>query len=330
MAAMTAADPPRDSALQAINQGFGILRKPAYLWAPLVLGVIASLPVLVIPSVAGAPPVFTDQAEFEAFLGSFALWFGLTVLFGLLVGPLLSAVGYRLAAQYLDGEPARPFGPGILGLAWRFFLQTIAFILLAIVAALALILAWAVLQAILGFALATAIVGGVALIGYFAVLLRLAVAPVLLLDGDGPIEAIRHSWRLTTDRYLQLIRWLFVNALVIGIISGLANAIFVSMGTSTDQPVLAQFGALVVVTPLTMVSLIVYVRLTRLISGPPPPPAAAPLVPVWMQPPPQDDAAPGVVVPPAPAVDTGTPADTPEAPTEPERPEKSGAADTTG
>jgi len=326
---MTTTDPPRDSAFQAVADGFGVIRKPAYLWAPVLLEVIASLPLLAIPGAAAPPPTFTDETDLEPYLRSLAAWFALTFVISLVVGPLLSAVGYRLAAQYVDGQPARPFGPGILGLAWRYFLQTIAFVLLALGAILALLLVWAVLQAILGFALATAIVGAVAIIGYFAVLLRLAVAPVLLLNGDGPIEAIRHSWRLTSDRYLQLIRWLVVTALVVGIVTGLVNAIMVAIGDGVRQPLVGQIAGIIAITPLTMVSLIVYVRLTRLISGPPPAPATAPSVPAWMQPPPTDEAL-GAVQPGAPADVPEAPVDTPEAPVEHDQPEKSGVTDTTG
>ena len=320
MTAMTPADPPRDSAFQAVADGFGVFRKPSYLWAPVLLEVIASLPLLAIPGAAAPPATFTEQADLEPFLRSLAGWFALTFAISLVVGPLLSAVGYRLAAQYVDGQPARPFGPGILGLAWRYFLQTIAFVLLALGAILALLLVWALLQAILGFALATAIVGAVAIIGYFAALLRLAVAPVLLLNGDGPIEAIRHSWRLTTDRYLQLIRWLVVSALVVGIVTGLVNAILASIGTSLRQPLLGQVVGLIVITPLTMVSLIVFVRLTRLISGPPPPPVQAAAVPAWMQPDASDA--------PAEPEQAELPEQS-EPPEQAEPPEKPGAADTT-
>ena len=78
---MTAAPPPRDSALDALGFAFGVLRKPGYLWAPIVITVVLLLPLLVLsafgplnltmPSPGFATqPQFATQAEVEAYFAS--------------------------------------------------------------------------------------------------------------------------------------------------------------------------------------------------------------------------------------------------------------------
>ena len=120
---MTAAPPPRDSVLDALGYAFRVLGKPAFLWAPILLYVIVALPLLALPGLNGTAPAFTTQAELEAYIRSFAPTFAATFILGIVLGPVATAVTYRLARQYVDGEPPDPFGPGTGNLAWRFFLQ---------------------------------------------------------------------------------------------------------------------------------------------------------------------------------------------------------------
>ena len=279
---MTAAPPPRDSVLDALGYAVRVLGKPGFLWAPAVLYVILLLPLLATPGIMASPPRLATQADLEAYFQAFVPMIVGSMVTGIVVGPLLSAVMYRLAKQYIDGEAPEPFGPGIVGLAWRYFLQTLVFVLLAIVGTLALILIAVVVQAIAGVGLAIllATIGGI--VGYLLVVLRVVLAPVLLLEGAGPVESIGRSWQLTRGHLGRIFRWVIVGGLIIGLgaaaISGLIGAMFAAIG----QLAVGQFLGTLAASPLALVGPIVVVLLARLISSPvqvPPPP---PALPEWM------------------------------------------------
>ena len=113
-----------------------------------------------------------------------------------ILGPLASASTYRLSQQYIDGQEPDPFGPGVVSLAWRYFLQTLVFVAVGIALLVAFVLAFTGLQAITGWGLAFVITAVAAVVAYLLIVLRLGLAPVMLLWGAGPIESIGRSWRL--------------------------------------------------------------------------------------------------------------------------------------
>lgn len=298
---MTAAPPPRDSVLDALGYAFRILGKPQFLWAPYVLYVILLLPLLATPGLTGAPPALVTQADVEAYLRSFVPMLVASVVLGVVLGPLLSAVLYRLGQQYVEGESAQPFAPGVVPLAWRFFLQTIALSLLVFIAALAWVLLFAILQGIIGLAPAVliALLGGFLAFVYFD--LRLGLAPVLLLFGAGPIESFRQSWDLTRGHVGRVFRWLFVAGLVVGLLGGLVSAIVGALFGAMGQAAVGQYLGTLVIAPIGLVTTVVQLLLARLLMSPPEAPAPPPALPEWMnQTPPPTDPAPA---PPAPTAD---------------------------
>jgi hypothetical protein len=297
---MTAAPPPRDSALDALGFAFGVLRKPGYLWAPMALTMVLLLPLLAVSAFGPPPPfmpssgftpaqpAFATQAEVEAYFASLlpvlAAWFILL----LVLGPLSSAVIYRLALQYVEAEPPRPFAPGIVNLAWRYFLQGLALFLLIFLACLALVLIAAVTNALLG-AGAALLVGVILAFTLVVVVgLRLGLAPIMLLWGAGPIEAIDRSWNLTRGHLGRVFRWFVVVGVLIALLSAAISGVIGAVFAAARLPFLGQLAGAVVVAPLGVMQVIGLVQLARLLQNPiaPPPP---PSLPDWMNPPaPQD------------------------------------------
>lgn len=281
---MTAAPPPRDSVLDALGYAVRVLTKPDFLWAPAVLYVILLLPLLATPVMTGTPPSIVTQAELEGYFRDFVPMIVGTMVTGIVVGPLLSAVMYRLAKQYVDGEPPEPFGPGVVDLAWRFFLQMIVFVLLAAVGTLAVILIAVAVQAIAGVGLAILVATMGALIGYVLVVLRVVVAPVLLLEGAGPVESIGKSWELTRGHLGRVFRWVIVSGLIIGLGAGLISGSIAGLFAAIGQPAVGQFLGTLIVSPIGLVGTIVVVLLARLLSSPVQAPPAPPVLPDWMNP----------------------------------------------
>lgn len=298
---MTAAPPPRDSALDALGFAFGVLRKPGYLWAPMVLTVLLLLPLLavsvfgppppVMPSPAFAPsqPPFATQAEFDAYFAALIPVLVASIILLVVLGPLSSAVIYRLALQYVEGQPPRPFAPGIVNLAWRYFLQALALLLLTMLASLAVVLIAGLSYAILG--LGTAIL--VAVILAFALVLvvglRLGLAPILLLWGAGPIEAIDRSWNLTRGHVGRVFRWFVVVGVLVALLSAAVSGVITALFSAVGLPIVGQLAGAVVVAPIGLMQSIGFVQLARLLQNPIPPPPPPPALPDWMNPPaPQD------------------------------------------
>jgi hypothetical protein len=297
---MTAAPPPRDSALDALGFAIGVLRKPGFLWAPIAFTVIFMLPLLWLPGF-GAPyppgfettqsifgpqpqPAFATQAEFEAYFASLVPSFVAFTIFAIVLGPVASAVFYRLALQYVEGESPRPFAPGIVNLAWRFFLQTLALLLLAILGSIAVALISALTAAILGagFGILTFVILALVLVAVVA--LRLGLAPVFLLWGAGPIEAIDKSWALTRGHVGRVFRWFVVIGVLIGALSAAVSSVIAALFSAVGLALVGQLVGTVLVAPLGVVQSIGFVQLARLLSNPIPPPAPPEGLPDWMTP----------------------------------------------
>lgn len=297
---MTAAPPPRDSALDALGFAFGVLRKPGYLWAPMVFTVVLLLPLLAVSSLGPPPPTmpspglapsqppFATQAEFEAYFAAFIPALVASMVLLIVLGPLASAVTYRLGLQYVEGEPARPFAPGIVNLAWRYFLQILALLLLSLLAILALVLIAALSYALLG--LGTAIL--VAVILAFALVLvvglRLGLAPIMLLFGAGPIEAIDRSWNLTRGHLGRVFRWFVVVGVLVALLSAAVSGVIIALFSAVGLPFVGQLVGAVVVAPFGLMQAIGFVQLARLLQNPIPPPPPPAALPEWMNPPAPD------------------------------------------
>lgn len=251
---------------------------------------ITFLPILALPASMAkpfgqppfAPAPFQTQAEMEVYFRSLIPVIAASTLLGIVLTPVTAALAYRLARQFDDGEPPRPFGPGLGGLAWRIFLQTLAFLLLVIGAWLLLgvvfVIAFALNAVALGFLLA-AILG---FLGFFVVFLRLALAPILLLWGDGPIEAMRRSWQITRGHLGIMFRWLFVTALIIGVAGGVGSAALSLAFAAVGLTTVGQFVGSLMYGSFLVVDAVVFIRLIRVLTGPAAPPLPPPDLPAWM------------------------------------------------
>ncbi len=284
---MLAAPPAHDSVLDALGYAVRVVARPGFLWAPVLLYLILMLPLLplyVMPGLDGTTPTFATQADVDAYLRGFvpiALAFLVLII---VVGPVASAVLYQSAQQFVDGEDPRPFGPGVVNLAWRFFLQTVVLLFAVLVAVLQFVVVFVVLLAIVGVGLAILVTVLGALIGSLLVTLRVGLAPVLLLSGAGPIEAIGRSWALTRGHLGQVFRWLVVSGVVVGIGGGVISAVSDALFRTLGLPIVGQILGTVVIAPLGLVGSIVLVLLMRLLSSPTQPPRPQPALPDWMNP----------------------------------------------
>ena len=287
---MTAAGPVHDSALNALGYAARVLTKPRFWLVPLVLSAISTAPLFFLPLPTGLAgmntfPGYTstppDPAVFEAYFRDFLPVLAATLVLSLVIGPFLAATGYRLAGQYVDGQPPNPFGPGIVNLAWRFVLLALAWVAVYLVAAVLLIAFFVVALSTLGPALTFLIVFVVVLAGGLILGVRLALASVILLSGAGPIAALQMSWEMTRGHFGVVFRWLFVTGVLLAIIGGvLGGAIGLVFG-AIGLPLAGQLVAGVITAPVLVIQAIIQILLVRLLSGPiePPPP---PPVPEWM------------------------------------------------
>jgi hypothetical protein len=283
-----AAPPPRDSALEAMGFAFGVLRKPGFLWPPILLGAIMFLPLVLLPPMPPPPAVGASRAAIDAYVNDFFEPFiPAVVVFTIMIiviGPLAGAVINRLGLQYVEGEPPRPFAPGIANLAWRYFLQTLAFFLLTALGILAVVLLGALSSAILGAGagiLVTIILGGVLVV---VVALRLGLAPILLLWGAGPIEAIDTSWALTRGHLGRVFRWFVVIGVLVSLLSTVASTVVSELFTGLGLALVGVPAGGVVAAPFGIMQAIGLVQLTRLLQNPIQPGRTAPPLPAWMSP----------------------------------------------
>jgi hypothetical protein len=291
---MTAAGPVRDSVLNALGYAIGVLTKPRFWWAPTLISTITVLPLLALPGMPGFPSTgfvpggdvfgpgapFQTRAEMEAYFQTFVPVLAVTALLAILLTPIVNALAYRLAVQFTNGEAANPFGPGLVDLAWRFFLQTLAFIGVFLCGFLVFALLF-----LLGAATGSGLVILLTFIAWFVAafffVVRLAVAPALLVTGLGPVESITTAWRMTKGHALRVLRWVLLMGLIVGIaasvISSAVSLLFAGLGLT----LLGSIAAAAVVGPFSVVYAIVLTLLVRLLSGPiePPPP---PELPAWM------------------------------------------------
>ena len=309
---MTAAGPVRDSVLNALGYAIGVLTKPRYWWAPTLITTITVLPLLALPGMPGMPGMgfvpgadpfgagapFQTRAEMEAYFQTFLPVLAATGLLAIVLTPVVNALAYRLAVQYANGEAAVPFGPGFVDLAWRFFLQTLAFIGLFLGGFLLFALLFLV-----GASTGSGLVILLTFIAWFVVafffVVRLAVAPALLVSGLGPVESITTAWRMTKGHAIRVLRWVLVMGLIVGIAASVISTAVSLLFTALGLYIVGSVVAAAITGPFSVVYAIVLTLLVRLLSGPiePPPP---PELPAWMNAPspPQPPATPPPATPP--------------------------------
>ena len=273
--------------LEALGYAFRVLGKTGFLWAPVLLYLILMIPLIPLYSLAldTTPTVTATREELDAYVRGFAPTLIAVLVLTLVITPIASAVMFKLAQQFVDGEAPRPFAPGIVSLAVRYFLTGLVIVRPRSVALLVGAIVFGVVQAVAGAGLAflIAFVGG--LIAYFYFFLRLSLVFVLLLSGYGPPRRSKRSWELTRGHIGQVFRWLFVSGLVVGIAAGLIGAIVGAVFIAFDQPVIGQILGTVIAAPLSIVSSIVLVLLVRLLTSPvQPAPPPSPALPEWMNP----------------------------------------------
>lgn len=282
---MTAAPPPRDSVLEGLGYAFRVLGKPGFLWAPVLLYLILMIPLIPLYSLAldTTPTVAATREEMDAFVRGFIPTLIAALVLILVISPIASAVMFKLAQQYVDGEAPRPFAPGIASLALRYFLTMLVIAALAVVALLVGAIVFGLVQAVAGAGLAFLIAFVGEFVAYLYLFLRLSLVFVLLLSGYGPVETFKRSWELTRGHMGRVFRWLFVSGLVVGIAAGLIGAIVGALFIGFDQPVLGQVLGTVLAAPFGIVSSIVLVLLVRLLTSPvPSAPPPSPALPEWM------------------------------------------------
>lgn len=282
---MTAAPPLRDSVLDTLGYAAGILAKPGFLWAPILLTAIMATPLAFMPGLDGNVPSIATQADLHAYLRAFVPTIALSALLGIVLGPLVTAVSFQLARQFIDGEPPNPFAPGVVDLALRFFLLTVTFVLLAAAGTAAIVAAFFLLQGFIGFGLAILLCTIAAVVAYFAVGVRVAPSAALLLSGAGPVEAIKLAWELTRGQFGRVFRWLLVMVIVIGVTSGVVAAAAGAVFGATGLIGLGQLVGAALAAPVNLLAAIVLIRLTLVLSNPNQPPPPPPALPDWMNPP---------------------------------------------
>ena len=234
---------------------------------PIAMGAIAAIPLLFLPGYPESSPAAATQDDLNSYLLTTFKVLILSTAIAVVLGSITTSITYRLGAQFIRGEPPQPFPMGWLGLAWRFLLQGLALLLLAFGGLVVAVILGVVLQAVVGVPLAIIIVGIGVFIVYVGVTARLAIAPVILLSGAGPLESIQRAWRVTHGHWGQVLRWLIVSGLLVGIVAVVVNAlvgvVLGAIGFRALSPIVgAAIGA-----PFTLIAAIVWIELADLLAG---------------------------------------------------------------
>jgi len=285
--------PIRDSALGALGIATPALTQPVFLWAPIVLTVLLTVPqVLILPDA-----FFTSQAvggtmtpeEARAFLDAFERQMGtfllVTVIEALLFVPFVTAILYRLALDFLDGRPANPLAGDPIGTGLRILGSSL--IVMAVFAAFfiagGLIVALLVTSgAGIFLLLLLPILIGLAVI----VFLRLLPVAPLVVQGRGPLESVQTAWSMTDGQVLRIFRWALVIWLV-ALLGGVATQLVTQLGALVMPVRVAYLLSALVQGPLQLVTAIVLTLLVRLLQhGPSEDVPARAIGPDWGAPPP--------------------------------------------
>jgi hypothetical protein len=286
---VTTPEPIPDSVLDALGHGFRVLRRPEFLWAPILLATLMALPLAFFPALLDPSAITRDTEAMTELLRRAIPTIVASLVIGLVLGPISGAVCFRLARQFLDGEEASPFGAGVVRLAVRLFIQACLLGLVALlVIGLTLLVGLAVIGAA-GPALAVILFITVTLITAFVLGVRFSVAPVLALEGASALDGLRGSWRMTAKHDGQILRWLIASAVLVGLASTIGSeivsAVFDALGLRTAGLLLG--GA--IVAPLSIVTSVVLIRLRHVLGTPPAPARPDPGLPDWLRPPPSDE-----------------------------------------
>lgn len=265
---MSASAPSGDSALAATRFGLGVLTRPPFLWAPVLLAVLGLVPVLLASGEPIAPPSPTlsarEMADYlERVLPDLLPAVAVSVVTGLIVGPVTTAVTYRLAGAYIAGDAPAPFASGIVPVAVNLFLQSLvlfagAVVLFGVAAFVLIALTPAIGPVVL-------IVLVLLVVAFVWLAVRLAFSSLLVVRGEGPVEALKSSWRMTADRAGKVFRWLFVSGVIVGILSAIVTAAVGAVFDRAGTPV-AEVARVIVAAPFGIVTAIVITLLWRHIN----------------------------------------------------------------
>ena len=190
---MTAAPPPRDSVLDALGYAFRVLGKPAFLWAPILLYVIlAAAAAGPAGPELGLRPHSPHRPNSRPTSGPSSRCSSATFILGIVLGPVASAVIYRLARQYVDGEPPGSVRAGDRGIS-RGGSSCRAWCCSVLVHRVPARMRHSHRRSCrrspaLALAILLTVIGG--FVVYLLAGLRIGLAPVLLLSGAGPVESI--------------------------------------------------------------------------------------------------------------------------------------------
>ena len=284
----TSPEPIRDSVLDALAVGFRVLRRPDFLWAPILLATLMALPLAFFPALLDPSSLTGDAQELNDLLMRALPTIAATIAVSIVLGPVSAAVAYRLASEYLEAQEPSPFGSGMPRLALRLFVQAILIGLVAVaVIGLTVLLGLVLLNAV-GPAIVIIPLAIVTIILAFVLAVRFAVAPVLCLEGASALDGLRGSWRMTAGHGGQILRWLIVSALLVGLAStigsGIVSAVFDALGLRSAGLLLG--GA--IVAPLSIVTSVVVIRLRHVLELPQAAGRVDPELPSWLRPPPPD------------------------------------------
>jgi hypothetical protein len=233
-----------------------------------LLAVVGLVPVLLAPGEPIAPPSPTLSAREMAdylrrILPDLLPAVAVSVVTGLIVAPLVTAVTYRLAGAFVSGEEPAPFAPGIIRVAVNLFLQSLILFAGAVVLSAAAAFALIALTPVIGPVVLILLVLLVIAVVWLAV--RLAFSSLLVVRGEGPVEALKSSWRMTADRAAKVFRWLFVSAVIVAILSWIVTAVVGAVFDRAGTPV-AEVARAMVAAPFGLVSAIVITVLWRHIN----------------------------------------------------------------
>ena len=284
--------PIRDSATAAITAALPVVLKPGYIWLPTLLSLVIAVPTFLLvpreffagPAAGQAMTPEEARAFLEGMMASLPLFLAVVLVLTILFAPLVTAVTYSLANDYVDGRPPDPVPANIVALAGRMLGTTLVLLGVSLVFALAGALIFGLLASS-GAGLFILILLPILAVFGVIVFLRLLTVPVLVVQGLGVIQAVQAGWSMTEGHVQRIFRWGFAVWLV-GLGVGIAAQLLVQLGATVLDARIAILATTVIQAPFAMVTAIVITMLTRLLQhGPTAPEPTRVMGPDWGTPP---------------------------------------------
>lgn len=240
----------------------GVILVPLYFVTSILSGV-AGLNVGFLEQVtnpAAAQAAFESGPDLRA-IGALV---GVSLLSAIFVNPFVSGVACQIAAEAFEGGTPQP-RPALQAAGRRYWaLIGVTFLLGLVVLAVILV------PLVLIFVGAAAESDGVAILGGFLMVVAFFVAlwlgvrlsllyPVLIVEGVGPVDALRRSYRLVKGRWWRVFGTMLLAALVTGIVAQIAALPFALPGNI--------FGAAIGVVFVTIGSVIAGIITTPLTAN---------------------------------------------------------------